>query len=195
MHRRHRPLQDPHSPTTIKSRESSSNINRAKVEETNTSKSQFEYDDITDPFTEPLAVVNINEEKTQLIEDETSMPENGSKGQTSQHTKRKESASGLNWTGAKKSQKLQLKETDDQINQAMQRFDRSIELLQQQSKQPDVHGMDEESLFCLSLAPRLRRLDPQKKAIARNSIEILFFNIEYGNSVAPEACFSLASDS
>ena len=90
---------------------------------------------------------------------------------------------------------MQLKETYDPINQAVQRFDRSIELLQQQSKQPDVHEMDEESLFCLSLAPRLRRLDPQKKAIARNSIENLFFSIEYGNSVAPQACFSLASDS
>ena len=86
MHRPHRPLQNPHSPTTIKSRESSSNINRAKVEETTSSKSQFEYDDITD---EPLAVVDINEEKTQLIEDETSMPENDSKGQTSQYTKKK----------------------------------------------------------------------------------------------------------
>ena len=46
--------------------------------------------------------------------------------------------------------------------------------------------MDEEGLYCLSLAPTLRRLSPEKKTMARNAIENMFFNIEYElESVAP----------
>lgn len=79
---------------------------------------------------------------------------------------------------------MQLKETDDQIKDAMKKFDRSIELLGHQSKQPTVHEMDKETLFCLSSTPRLRRLSPQKKAILRKSIEDMFFQMEYGNSLS-----------
>jgi hypothetical protein len=83
---------------------------------------------------------------------------------------------------SKEISKNTIKDTDDQIKEAMKRFDKSLELLGQQNKQPAAHEMDEESLFCLSLAPRLRRLIPQKKAMVRNSIENIFFQIEYGNS-------------
>ena len=38
--------------------------------------------------------------------------------------------------------------------------------------------MDEKTLFCLSLAPRLKQMDAQKKALVRNSIENLFFSTE-----------------
>jgi hypothetical protein len=75
----------------------------------------------------------------------------------------------------------------------MRIFDKSLELFGQQNKQPAAHGMDKESLFCLSLASRLRRQSPQKKAMVRNSIENIFFQIEYGNSLTDISAFGMAS--
>ena len=180
--------------THIKTRESASNINVSAIEEASTGRSlsdmgsEFE---LSVDATDELSLVSDNEKVSQvenkslLNAQDNDDPENSQTYDQhikSKYRKRKDMESGLNWIGAKKSQKIQLKDTEDQIKEAMKRFDKSLELLGQQNKQHAAHEMDEESLFCLSLAPRLRRLSPQKKAMVRNSIENIFFQIEYGNS-------------
>ena len=89
---------------------------------------------------------------------------------------------GRSWAGDKLSNKTQLQKTDDQIKHAMERLDKSLKSMRQQSATPTPE-MDEESLYCMSLAPTMRRLDPQKKAVIRNSIKRVFCEVEYGNPV------------
>ena len=55
-----------------------------------------------------------------------------------------------------------------------------------QNEEPtSTKEMDEESLYCLSLASRMRRLDARKKALIRNSIEKAFMEVEFGSFSMP----------
>ncbi|CAB4010234.1 uncharacterized protein LOC110244672 [Paramuricea clavata] len=90
---------------------------------------------------------------------------------------KKDYGSGMSWVGAKISNKVQLKQTDEQIKQTMAKLDKSLTYLENSRKENSIptKEMDEESLYCLSLAPRMRRLDARKKALIRSSIEKAFF--------------------
>ncbi|CAB4038117.1 PREDICTED: uncharacterized protein LOC107358483 [Paramuricea clavata] len=102
---------------------------------------------------------------------------------------KKDYGSGMTWVGAKISNKVQLKQTDEQIKQTMAKLDKSLTYLENSQKENSIptKKMDEESLYCLSLAPRMRRLDARKKALIRSSIEKAFFEVEYGNVSMPTA--------
>ena len=54
------------------------------------------------------------------------------------------------------------------------------------AKTDDPKRMDENELYAMSLANRLRQLDRRQKAIVRNSIEKIFLDIELGYYNMPQ---------
>ena len=99
--------------------------------------------------------------------------------------RQKRDGSGTSWVGAKINNKMQLKKTDEQIKEAMSKLDKSLKCLEQSQKdKPNVEN-NEDYFYCLSLAPRLRRLDGKKKALIRNLIEKAFMEVEYGGFSNP----------
>ena len=67
----------------------------------------------------------------------------------------------------------------------MSKLDKSLKCLENSQKdKPNVEN-DEDYFYCLSLAPRLRRLDGKKKALIRNLIEKAFMEVEYGGFSNP----------
>ncbi len=90
--------------------------------------------------------------------------------------KRKKNPS-KNWIGSNVSAKAELEQTDSDIKQAILSLDKTLEVL---NKSSNSQEMDEDSYYCNSLASRLRRLDRRRKAIARNRIEAVLLDVEFG---------------
>ena len=113
--------------------------------------------------------------------------DNGVSHTSAKKRHKKDYDSAMSWVGAKVSNKAQLKKTDEQIQQAMAKLDKSLNYLEKsQNEEPtSTKEMDEESLYCLSLASRMRRLDARKKALIRNSIEKAFMEVEFGSFSMP----------
>ena len=84
----------------------------------------------------------------------------------------------------KESSKRELEKTDAQLNRAMNNLSESITLHKKSA--PKEKKMDEDELHVLSLANRLRSLDRRQKAIARNTVEKVFLDIELGFYNAPQ---------
>ena len=78
----------------------------------------------------------------------------------------------------KESRKRELEKTDAQLNRAMNNLSESIAL--QKKSAPKQKKMDEDELYVLSLANRLRSLDRRQKAVVRSAVEIVFLDIELG---------------
>ena len=74
----------------------------------------------------------------------------------------------------KDSKKRQLEKTDVQLTKVMKSLNESI------AKTDDPKRMDENELYAMSLANRIRQLDRRQKSIVRNSIEKIFLDIELG---------------
>ena len=58
----------------------------------------------------------------------------------------------------------------------MESINKSLDLFGNQNKAE----MDDDTHYCMSLATRMRRLDPRRKAMARSSIENVLFDLESG---------------
>ena len=84
----------------------------------------------------------------------------------------------------KESRKRELEKTDAQLNRAMNNLSESIALHKKSA--PKEKKMDEDELYVLSLANRLRSLDRRQKAIVRSAVEKIFFDIELGFYNAPQ---------
>lgn len=84
----------------------------------------------------------------------------------------------------KESRKRELEKTDAQLNRAMNNLSESIALHKKSA--PKEKKMDEDELYVLSLANRLRSLDRRQKAIVRSAVEKVFLDIELGFYNAPQ---------
>ena len=76
----------------------------------------------------------------------------------------------------KESRKRELEKTDAQLNRAMNNLSESIALHKKSA--PKEKKMDEDELYVLGLANRLRSLDGRQKAIVRSAVEKVFLDIE-----------------
>jgi hypothetical protein len=85
----------------------------------------------------------------------------------------------------KESRKRQLEKTDAQLSEAMTNLNQSI-AVHNKSATKEKPKMDENKLYALSLANRLRSLDRRQKAIVRSSVEKVFLDIELGYYNAPQ---------
>ena len=106
-----------------KTRESASNINVSAIEEVSTGRSVSDMDNNTEfelsvDATDELSLVSDNEKVSQVENKSLLNPEDNDDPENrqtydqqikSKYRKRKDMESGLNWIGAKKSQKIQLK--------------------------------------------------------------------------------------
>lgn len=84
----------------------------------------------------------------------------------------------------KESRKRELEKTDAQLNRAMNNLSESIALHKKSA--PKEKKMDEDELYVLNLANRLRSLDRRQKAIVRSAVEKVFLDIELGFYNAPQ---------
>ena len=75
---------------------------------------------------------------------------------------------------------MPLEKADVQLTKVMKSLNESI------AKTDDPKRMDENELYAMSLANRLRQLDRRQKAIVRNSIEKIFLDIELGYYNMPQ---------
>ena len=92
----------------------------AAIEEEGASNSLSEVGNSTEYVESLDESVEGNEEVVKLVENDISLPQNKDDKDIAKYPKRKESnMSGLNWVGAKKSQRLELEETDEQIKQVI----------------------------------------------------------------------------
>ena len=73
-----------------------------------------------------------------------------------------------------------MEETDIQLDKSIASLDESIKEQENFLKSEEKQQMDEDSLYCMSLANRLRKLDDRSKAVVRNSIEKVFLDIQFG---------------
>eukprot|EP00794_Sanderia_malayensis_P014937 gene14937-16477_t len=85
------------------------------------------------------------------------------------------------WT-KKESRKRKLEHIDCELGMAMTNLADSIRVQEsaQTTKQPMIDPTDDDYLYSMSLANRLKMLDNRKKAIVRSSIEKIFLDIELG---------------
>ena len=79
-----------------------------------------------------------------------------------------------------KSRKRKLEETDVQLDRSIASLIESIKEQDNFRKSGEKQQMDEDSLYCMSLANRLRKLDDRSKAVVRNSVEKVFLDIQFG---------------
>ena len=180
----------------IKSRQSFSNLNlptRSKEECEETMEREMLEDSGLSFAPEEQTQTNINEDSNDTFneverpqtqtEEQSGIPDEGrpttaaKEGIHDQSKKKRKMDPNKNWIGSNISAKAQLEKTDCEIKQTIISLDKTLELINSQSN--NAQGMDEDSYYCMSLASRLRRLDPRKKAIARNGIEKVLFNIEF----------------
>lgn len=84
----------------------------------------------------------------------------------------------------KESRKRQLEKTDAQLNKAMNNLNESIALHKKSAT--EEKKMDEDELYVLSLANRLRNLDRRQKAIVRSAVEKVFLDVELGYYNVPQ---------
>ena len=103
----------------------------------------------------------LEDELTQLSSEGAKSGTSTSLQMISNKKRNKDYVSGMNWVGAKQklSNKGQLRRTDEQIKHALARLDKSLNCIQQQNA-PSTKKMDEESLYCLRLAQRMRSFEP-----------------------------------
>ena len=73
------------------------------------------------------------------------------------------------------------KPTKDEVDKALLKTANSLADHMKNQKQNLSRNEDEETLFCKSLIPRLKKLTPYAKATARLQIEQLFFQLEFAN--------------
>lgn len=87
--------------------------------------------------------------------------------------------SNKNWTKTD-SRKRKLEKADRQLENTISSLSASIKQQQGSSTPVDKEEMNEDSLYCMSLASRLRKLDGRNKAVVRNATEKMFLDIEFG---------------
>lgn len=82
------------------------------------------------------------------------------------------------------SRKRKLEKTDEQLEKSISSLNESIRQQERSSKRHE-NEMDEDAMYCMSLASRMRKLDDMNKAVVRNSIEKIFLDLQFSNRSSP----------
>ena len=159
----------------IKSRQSSSNLNPPR--------SADNQDELEAPDPDLKDLLNEDGRGEKQTEDQdwdpckrkTTTLNKESQGQS---LKKRKKDSDKIWIGSNISVKAQLKKTDCQINQTITSLDKTLELLK--SQRNNVQERDGDFFYCMSLTSRLRSIGPREKAFAKNRIEKVLLEIEFG---------------
>ena len=130
---------------------------------------------------------NNGEENSEFVEKENSCTQSkpsDKDASNAQESKTESQQQRNRKPGSKKeSRQRQLEKTDLQLNQAVASLNSALSKPQQEKdKTSDVHQLDEDELYALSVGKRFQKLDNKQKALMRSGIERLFLEIEFGSS-------------